>query len=165
MYHEIWSDIDTHLLANDGPYVPRSVEDVRTHLAKRDDPDGPVRAVWLTAETLDGGEFVGGCGLWGIDRHNLVAHLGISLRPGMRGKGYGRDMIKVLCDLGFRLHGLHRLELETLAINTGMRTVAEKCGFVLEGIQRQRDYIGTGFGDIALYGQLRDEWLARGAGQ
>jgi RimJ/RimL family protein N-acetyltransferase len=39
-----------------------------------------------------------------------------------------------------------------------MRKLAEGCGFVLEGIQREQAYDGDGFSDIVLYGLLRQEW-------
>jgi RimJ/RimL family protein N-acetyltransferase len=39
-----------------------------------------------------------------------------------------------------------------------MRKLAESCGFVLEGIQREQAWNGDGFSDIALYRLLRQEW-------
>jgi RimJ/RimL family protein N-acetyltransferase len=45
---------------------------------------------------------------------------------------------RALCHYGFRFRNLHRIELETLATNAAMRKLAESCGFVLEGIQREQ---------------------------
>jgi RimJ/RimL family protein N-acetyltransferase len=39
----------------------------------------------------------------------------------------------------------------------GIPPLAESCGFVLEGTQRERAYDGDGFSDIVLYGLLRQE--------
>ncbi len=71
--------------------------------------------------------------------------------------------MELLCHYGFRFRNLHRIELETLATNAAMRKLAERCGFVLEGIQREQAYDGDGFADIVLYGLLRQEWSARTA--
>ena len=101
---------------------------------------------------------IGTCGLWGLDAFNQFGHIGISLLPAARTQGYGREMMKLLCHYGFRFRNLHRIELETLATNAAMRKLAEGCGFVLEGIQREQAYDGDGFSDIVLYGLLRQEW-------
>jgi RimJ/RimL family protein N-acetyltransferase len=87
-----------------------------------------------------------------------VAHVGIALLPAARGHSYGRDAVTIICRYGFRLRLLRRIELETGATNTAMRTVAERVGFTLEGMLRERYYDGTGFGDVALYGLLDREW-------
>jgi RimJ/RimL family protein N-acetyltransferase len=120
------------------------------------EPD--VRTARFTAETIADGTVIGACSLWGLDAFNQFGHLGISLLPGARGQGYGREMVRLLCHYGFRFRNLRRIELETLATNASMRKLAESCGFVLEGIQRERAYDGDGFSDIVLYGLLRQEW-------
>jgi RimJ/RimL family protein N-acetyltransferase len=81
-----------------------------------------------------------------------------SLLPEARGQGYGTEVIRLLCRYGFRNRNLRRLELETLASNTAMRRTAEKCGFVHEGTQRDREYDGDGFADLVIYGLLRRDW-------
>jgi RimJ/RimL family protein N-acetyltransferase len=101
---------------------------------------------------------IGTCGLSGLDAFNQLGHLGISLLPAARNQGYGREMVRLLCHYGFRFRHLHRIELETLATNAAMRKLAESCGFVLEGIQREQAWDGDGFSDLALYGLLRQEW-------
>jgi RimJ/RimL family protein N-acetyltransferase len=158
--HELWDNVDTHLVADDGPYVPRSVAAQRAELEKNLQPqDGPPpRDIFMVAESQTDGALIGTGGLWGIDRFNRVAHLGIVLLPAQRGKGYGAAIIELLCEFGFRLHNLRRLELETLGSNLAMRRTAEKVGFSLEGVQRERDFTGDGYSDIAIYGLLRTEW-------
>src|ERR1700735_1299971 len=112
----------------------------------------------FTAEPIADGTVIGACSLWGLDAFNQFGHLGISLLPAARTQGYGREMMRLLCHYGFRFRNLHRIELETLATNAAMRKLAESCGFVLEGIQREQAYDGGGFSDIVLYGLLRQEW-------
>lgn len=69
---------------------------------------------------LASGELAGEALLWAIDLHNRTAHLGLSLRPACRGRGLGTDVVVALCEYGFAVRGLHRLQVDTLASNTAM---------------------------------------------
>ncbi|MGH3746367.1 MAG: GNAT family N-acetyltransferase, partial [Micromonosporaceae bacterium] len=69
--------------------------------------------VSLSVVELDGGGLVGDASLWKIDNHNRSAHIGLGLLPSARGKGYGTDVVAVLCHYGFVVRGLHRLQIET----------------------------------------------------
>lgn len=160
MLESLWGDLETHLVADGGPYIPRSVAQRRARLEKNlQITDGPPPSdIFLLAESLADGKPVGTGSLWGIDRFNGYAHLGIALLPSVRGQGYGTDIIGVLCDYGFRLNNLRRLELETLGSNAAMRRTAEKLGFALEGTQREREYIAGSYHDLTIYGMLRTEW-------
>jgi RimJ/RimL family protein N-acetyltransferase len=157
--YTLWSDVDTHLSASDRPYVPPSAVAIRARIER--DLGGPVDRtgdVWLIAESVAASSFIGTAGLWGLSAYDQLAHLGVTLLPAARGQGYGRDLVGLLCQYGFRMRNLRRLELETLAANTAMRRAAEANGFVLEGIQRERAYDGSGFSDMAIYGLLRTDW-------
>ncbi|MGC4895290.1 GNAT family N-acetyltransferase [Micromonospora sp. DT31] len=153
------SDPELHLITDDEPFLPHHVGQVRARLEKQvtEPPDGR-SSVSLLAETVADGTFLGGGVLWGINPFSQFAHLGITLLPEARGQGYGTDVIRLLCRYGFRSRNLRRLEIETLAGNTAMRRTAEACGFTLEGIQREREYDGDGFADMAVYGLLRRDW-------
>jgi GNAT superfamily N-acetyltransferase len=86
---------------------------------------------------LASGELAGEALVWGIDRHNRSAHLGISLRPGFRRRGLGTDTVRLLCGYGFAILGLQRLQAETLADNAAMIAAATRAGFVPEGTLRR----------------------------
>ncbi|WP_245871349.1 GNAT family N-acetyltransferase [Asanoa hainanensis] len=96
--------------------------------------------------------------LWGIDPHNRVAHVGISLRPAMRGSGLGTDTVRVLCRYAFRTRGLHRLGLETLADNAAMISAASRVGFRREGTLRGNAWVDGSFLDEAIFGLLASEF-------
>ncbi|MGA8112519.1 MAG: GNAT family protein [Actinocatenispora sp.] len=153
------ADPELHLIADDGPFLPRHVGQIRARLEKQvtEPPDGETW-VPLVAETVADGTFLGDSVLWGINAFNRYAHLGMSLLPEARGQGYGTEVIGLLCRYGFRNRNLRRLELETLASNTAMRRTAERCGFTHEGTQREREYDGDGFTDLVTYGLLRRDW-------
>ncbi|MET9070353.1 GNAT family N-acetyltransferase [Streptosporangium sandarakinum] len=107
---------------------------------------------------LVGGTLVGAATLWGIDNHSRSAHIGLGLRPSARGKGYGTDVVAVLCHYGFVVRGLHRLQIETLADNAAMLRSAERNGFVREGVLRSAAWVMGEFLDEVLLGLLVQEW-------
>jgi RimJ/RimL family protein N-acetyltransferase len=105
------------------------------------------------------GALVGRCGLFNIDALSRHAELGIAFGPEHRGKGYGRDAIRVLLRYAFTHRNLHRVHLETLATNTaGLRAYAA-AGFVEEGRLREHAWDGIDkYVDCVLMGILRSEW-------
>jgi RimJ/RimL family protein N-acetyltransferase len=155
--YEMWSDPEHHMLTDERPMLVESLAVRRARLEKSlAEPDAQTAP--FTAETIAASTVIGACSLWGLDAFNQFGHLGISLLPAARRQGYGREMMGLLCHYGFRFRNLHRIQLETLATNAAMRKLAESCGFVLEGSQREQAYDGDGFSDIVLYGLLRQEW-------
>jgi RimJ/RimL family protein N-acetyltransferase len=116
-------------------------------------------AACFSVVELEREELAGEALLWGIDTHNRMAHLGISLRPAFRGRGLGTDVVRVLCHYGFVVLGLHRLQLETLADNAAMIAAATQSGFAHEGTLRRSAWVTGAFVDEIVMGLLADEWL------
>jgi RimJ/RimL family protein N-acetyltransferase len=104
------------------------------------------------------GALVGRACLFHVDELARSAELGISFGPEHRGKGYGRDAIRVLLRYAFGFRNLNRVHLETLATNVaGLRAYAA-AGFVEEGRRRKHAWDGATYLDVVLMGVLRDEW-------
>jgi RimJ/RimL family protein N-acetyltransferase len=87
-----------------------------------------------------------------------VYELGIGLfDTADRGKGYGREAIRLLADYAFRELGAHRVQGSTAVDNLAMRRVFEREGFTFEGVMRafmpRPD--GDGRDDYALYAMTR----------
>ncbi|MFF4647673.1 GNAT family N-acetyltransferase [Streptomyces sp. NPDC001389] len=120
--------------------------------------DKEQRSVRFSVVELDGGMLAGTATLWGIDTHNRVAHIGLGLRPGFRGKGYGTDVVAVLCHYAFVVRGLRRLQIETLADNAPMLRSAERNGFVREGVLRSSAWVLGEVLDEVLLGLLAQDW-------
>ncbi|SCK08705.1 GNAT family N-acetyltransferase [Streptomyces sp. WMMB 322] len=120
--------------------------------------DKEQRHVPFSVVELDGGELVGSALLWNIDNHNRSAHIGLGLLPSCRGKGYGTDVVAVLCHYGFVVRGLHRLQIDTLCDNAAMLRAAERNGFVREGVLRSSAWVMGEFLDEVLLGLLVRDW-------
>ncbi|GII61968.1 acetyltransferase [Sphaerisporangium krabiense] len=120
--------------------------------------DKEQRDIAFSVVELDGGTLAGVASLWGVDDHNRSAHVGLGLRPSARGKGYGSDVVAVLCHYGFVVRGLRRLQVETLSDNAAMLRSAERNGFVREGVLRSSVWVMGEFLDQVLLGLLVQDW-------
>ena len=104
------------------------------------------------------GELVGRALLFHVDDLARNAELGLALLPEHQGKGYGRDVLRVLVDYGFRSRNLHRVHLQTLSSNERGLRAYRAVGFVEEGRQREHAWVEGQYEDMVLMGILRSEW-------
>jgi RimJ/RimL family protein N-acetyltransferase len=152
---ELYDDVANAARAEGGPWRPITPDskDPRLFVDGKND-----ELVQFSVVELEGDTLVGTATLWGIDHHNRCAHIGLGLLPSCRGKGYGTDVVAVLCHYGFVVRGLHRLQIETLADNTAMLRSAERNGFVREGVLRSSAWVMGEFLDEVLLGLLVADW-------
>jgi RimJ/RimL family protein N-acetyltransferase len=80
------------------------------------------------------GNLLGGIGLHRTDWDLPKTEVGYWIRTSKAGKGYAAEGVQAL--VAWALHGLgaQRVELVTEDLNVASRSVAERCGFVLEGV-------------------------------
>ncbi|MFG3021480.1 GNAT family N-acetyltransferase [Streptomyces sp. NPDC048254] len=152
---ELHDDVVNHARAQSRPWRPITPGSKASAFVVDDEEQGHVP---FSVVELDGGKLVGSAVLWGIDTHNRSAHVGLGLLASARGKGYGTDVVAVLCHYGFVVRGLHRLQIETLADNTAMLRSAERNGFVREGALRSAAWVMGEFLDEVLLGLLAEDW-------
>lgn len=132
--------------------IPRGSKASDYRVREPNDTDASFSVVELATDSL-----AGEISLWQIDTYNRWAHIGMALRPAYRGKGLGAEALRLACDYGFRVLGLHRLQVETLADNTAMLRTAERLGFRRELVHREHAWILGGFLDQVVLGLLADE--------
>ncbi|MFG3037838.1 GNAT family N-acetyltransferase [Streptomyces sp. NPDC048330] len=152
---ELYDDVVNGSRAESGPWRPITPGSKDPRLVVDDTRE---QHVPFSVVELEGGKLIGTATLWGIDNHSRAAHIGLGLLPAARGKGYGTDVVAVLCHYGFVVRGMHRLQIETLADNVGMLRSAERNGFVREGVLRSSAWVLGEFLDEVLLGLLADEW-------
>lgn len=157
LLNEIDADVEVAMVASGSPWRPPSLAESAAALARRES-DPPSDRVFFAIQELATGELAGDAQLWGIDPHNRCANLGFSLRAQMRGRGLGTDTVRTLCDYGFRVRGLYRLQLETRAGNAASRRAALAAGFVPEGRIRESAWVAGRFVDHLIFGLLETEW-------
>ncbi|MGH3736257.1 MAG: GNAT family N-acetyltransferase [Micromonosporaceae bacterium] len=152
---ELYDDVVNGSRADPRPWRPITPGSKDTRLVVDDTEQ---RRVPFSVVELDGGTLIGDATLWGIDNHNRYAHIGLGLLPSCRGKGYGTDVVAVLCHYGFVVRGLQRLQIETLSDNVAMLRSAERNGFVREGVLRSSAWVMGEFLDEVLLGLLAQDW-------
>ncbi len=117
-------------------------------------------AIWAF-ELLDTpGRLAGVIELRGIYPHVGYLDVGYRTAPWARGKGAAKEALALTVDHAFA-HGCHRIELLAAVDNIASRRVAERCGFQLEGIARDREYLRGKYRDLAIYSRLSTD----GAGE
>jgi RimJ/RimL family protein N-acetyltransferase len=155
---ELYDDVATRSRADSRPWRPISPGSAQSPYAVADPSD---EAACFSVVELESQELVGEALLWGIDTHSRTAHIGISLRPASRGRGLGVDVVQTLCEYGFAVRGLQRLQIETLTDNAPMIAAATRAGFTREGTLRRSAWVYGAYADEAILGLLANEWNAR----
>ena len=104
-------------------------------------------------------EAIGQARLFNWSHPEHTAELGIWLRRGSWGQGYGTEAIRLLCRYGFRSMSLHRIEALVVEGNAGSRRALERAGFQLEGTERRSARLGARWADTWRFGLLRGELI------
>lgn len=78
-------------------------------------------------------------------------------RPEDRGKGYMTEALRIFSAYLFELKPIPRLQLGMFNGNAASRKVAEKCGYHLEGVQRQGGFLRGEHRDRETFSLLRGE--------
>jgi RimJ/RimL family protein N-acetyltransferase len=119
----------------------------------------PERAAEWAVETRDG-ELVGRATMFSFDPLSRNAEVGLVLAPEHRGRGYGREVLRMLLEFGFTHRNLHRVWLETTSTNERALRSYAAAGFVEEGRLREHAWVAGRYVDMVRMAVLRREWEA-----
>lgn len=101
-------------------------------------------------------EIIGVVRLMYIDWISSVAEFGVFIGEEMsRGKGLGKEVVKLALDFAFRDINLHKVYLKVLESNTKAICLYETCGFAKEGLLRDHFWINGGYENVIIMGILR----------
>jgi RimJ/RimL family protein N-acetyltransferase len=84
----------------------------------------------------DGGTFLGVAVVPRIDRESKTAELGYVVAPAARGRGVAAEALRQLTAWALSELGMLRVELMISVENGASKRVAERCGYVREGVLR-----------------------------
>lgn len=134
--------------------TPYTADDARgwfeTHGALRATGIGCPFAI-ADAET---GAFVGSIGLHDIDGRSKSAEVGYWIAREMRRMGYASQALSLLTTWAFESLGLMRITLLADVRNLASQRVAERAGYVREGVMRSAREIKNERTDMVLYARL-----------
>lgn len=88
-----------------------------------------------------------------------VYSIGITIGSRFWNRGYGQDSINTLNKYLFEELNAIRVELEVIKCNERAISCYKKCGFVEEGIKRNKCYIDGEYLDTVIMGILRNEMI------
>ncbi len=86
--------------------------------------------------------------------------LSIIVNPACSGKGFGRRIMAHLMECAFHEHGLHKIFFHCAGPNTRMIDIAERAGFVREGIYREEIHLDDTWYNTYRFGMLASEYVA-----
>jgi ribosomal-protein-serine acetyltransferase len=138
------------------------VEDTRAYIEAtlRQAESGTGLAIGLWSE----GRIAGAGGYNVIDRANLTGQIGYWLGAEFEGRGLMTMANRALVAHGFTALGLRRQVIAAATGNVRSRAVAERLGFVLEGVLREAEMLYGRSVDHALYAQTLSDWGRAGGG-
>jgi ribosomal-protein-serine acetyltransferase len=156
--------------------VQQNVEHLRTFLpgvTNLSSVEAAKNHLWLAVERAAKTEvfewhlFLGGtlCGavrLKDIDENDRKAKFGYFIGQQFTGKGLVTSAVRSVLEYCFGHLNLNRIELRCAAENERSKRVAERLGFVREGILREEEFLDGAFVDLHVYGLLGRDFKSDG---
>ncbi|MBM7540262.1 GNAT family N-acetyltransferase [Amphibacillus cookii] len=94
-----------------------------------------------------------------INWSNKRAEFGYWIGEAFVRKGIMTKAVRAIIDYGFAELDLNRIDIRAAFFNKASRGVAEKLGFVQEGVIREAEWLHDHFVDHVVYGLLKQDWL------
>ena len=156
---ELYALIDRHreYLSRWLPWAPGQTREAMLAFVRRIRQEHAEGKGMTTAIVLDGA-IAGVVGVHGIDRDHGVTSVGYWLAEDAQGRGAMTAAVRAYVDAALGPWGLHRVELRAAVENARSRSVAERLGFVEEGVLRQAEKVGDRRLDLVLYAVLAPDW-------
>lgn len=97
---------------------------------------------------------IGTCMFFNFNMEAKHTELGYVLSANYWGKGYGTEIVTIMCDYALEYLELHKLHARVVDVNIGSSRVLEKNGFVLEGRLKDYYYIDEQYYDGLFFGKI-----------
>jgi len=109
---------------------------------------------WAVCSAVDG-VFYGGCGLNNLDKEHQKAEIGFWLLPQFWGKGIISAAVSLVCNYGFTVFHLNRIEAIIESENINSKKVMERMKFNYEGTMKECEFKNGRFISLDFYASLR----------
>ena len=117
------------------------------------------RMAYFTIYELPNYRPIGGVDLHNIDLKNRSAEVGIMIgEKNARGRGFGTEAVRLVCDYGFHAMELNSIWLLTFGWNVAGQKAYLKAGFKEIGRRRQARFFDGKYWDDIYYDLLREEF-------
>ena len=105
------------------------------------------------------GQFVGKISINTINWSLKKCEIGYFLDESFQGEGIMTRAAKGMIDIAFNEYKLEKVEIHAAVENKKSRHIAERLGFMQEGIIRNAEWLYDHYVDHAVYGLLVNEWI------
>ena len=143
--------VETFLMELGSHERVRWVITIRRH-QKVEVDDAPLAECERQARTF--GNIIGCCWVGNFDLVAQRCEIGYELGPVCWNQGFASELVPAITSFAFRSLGMNRIEAYVDSRNDASRHVLEKCGFLLEGLLRERDFYHGEFHDANLFALL-----------
>ncbi len=117
------------------------------------------RAFDFTVRPIDDlDRHVGNVSIWITSQQNSIGEVGYWIRSDDTGLGYGTEATTRIVQVGFEEMGLHKVQLRIAVGNERSDRIAERIGFVQEGILRHEVKVGNRWLNHTVWSMLEEEW-------
>ncbi|HEU5356402.1 MAG TPA: GNAT family protein [Actinocrinis sp.] len=106
------------------------------------------------------GRYLGGIGVKGTDWLGRSTEVGYAMAPWARGRGYCTEALRAAAEWFLREHAFNRVELFAATGNIASQRVAEKAGFVREGVARNSGFTHDGQQDMVMFSLIPADLLS-----
>ncbi|MFB7472375.1 GNAT family N-acetyltransferase [Kitasatospora sp. NPDC056184] len=90
-----------------------------------------------------------------------AATIGFALHPAEWGRGLGTETVHLLCSLGFKSLGLHRIWAARSPLNEASARTLLRAGMTEDGRIRDHVFVHGAWRDSITYSILEQEWASR----
>ena len=160
---DLWARVEAWLdpslmqfMLQPAPAVP-SLQDAAAWLAAREQRRRRGEALYLVVADPEDDRALGAVWLWNVDVLNGRGEVGYWLLREARGRGAATRAVRLVVAYAFARLELERLELFTLPDNVASERVAERAGFVREGVLRSYRRGPNGRVDVTVFSLLAQE--------
>lgn len=101
---------------------------------------------------------LGNVSVWHTSRREQAGEVGYWVRSDEAGRGIGTEATARILQVAFEELGMHRVILRIAAGNLASERIAQKLGFVREGLLRKEVLVNGDWLDHSLWGLLEEEY-------
>lgn len=112
---------------------------------------------WAIIEK-NSGKCIGQIAFFLVDSINHFAEIEYCVGSAFQKKGYATEATKAIIEYGFNNINLHKIQINTKAINLPSKRVIEKCGLKYEGTLRDYFFLNGEYTGRLYYSILRSEF-------
>jgi RimJ/RimL family protein N-acetyltransferase len=105
---------------------------------------------WAITDAITG-RYLGGIGVRDTDWLRRSTEMGYGMAPWARGRGYATEATRAAAEWILRDQAFNRVELFAATGNLASQRVAEKAGFVREGVARNSGFTYSGQQDMVMF--------------